>query len=154
MKILRIALAVALFVCIGNIGFAAETDSALEQEIKDFVQKYTEAFQAKDLDAIMAMYAEDAVLLGTGPGERFVGMEEIKGAYIEYFKAFDKEEATLTWYKAGSHGDVVWASGMSHVNTYMKNQKREFALNWSLVLVKLDGTWKFAQRHISNISCE
>lgn len=154
MKMLRVAVAVALVFIWGGLSFAADTDAALEKEIKDFVQNYTEAFQAKDLDTIMAMYSENAVLLGTGPGERFLGKEEISGAYLEYFKAFDKEESTLTWYKAGSQGDVVWVSGMSHIDTYFKNQKTQFALNWSLVLVKQDGAWKFAQRHISNISCE
>ena len=154
MKMLRAALAITLVLFFGNLPVAAEKDAVLEKEIKDFVQKYHQAFQAKDIDAIMAMYAKDAVLMGTGPGERFVGQEEIRGAYNEYFKAFDKEESTLTWYKADNRGDVVWAAGMSHINTYFKNKKSEFALNWTLVLVKQDGTWKFVQRHISNISCE
>jgi uncharacterized protein (TIGR02246 family) len=154
MKILRITLVLALVVFGGSLGVAADTDSALNKEITDFVQAYTQAFQAKDLDAIMAMYSENAVLLGTGPGERYEGMEEIRGAYMEYLKAFDKEESTLTWYKAASHGDVVWASGMSQLVDYFKNIKTQFAMNWSLVLVKQDGAWKFAQRHISNISCE
>ena len=102
----------------------------------------------------MAMYAEDAVLLGTGPGERYEGSEEIRNAYTEYFNTFDKEEGTLTWYKAGHQGDVVWAAGMSRIRSYLKNVEREFGLNWTLVLSKRDGTWKFVQRHISNISCE
>lgn len=154
MKMLRGTLAIMLVIFWGSLSIAAEKDAVLEKEIKDFVQKYQRAFQEKDIDAIMAMYATDAVLIGTGPGERFVGEEEIRGAYHEYFKAFDREEYTLTWHKAGTLGDVVWAAGMSHINSYFKNKKREFALNWTLVLVKQDGTWKFVQRHISNISCE
>jgi len=154
MKMLRVTLALALIVFWGSLSVAAEKDAAIEKEIKDFIQKYQQAFQAKDLDAIMTMYTEDAVLLGIGPGERYVGEEEIRGAYIEYFKAFDKEEWTLTWHKFDNLGDVVWASGMSNINTYFKNKKGEFALNWSLVLVKKDSAWKFVQRHISNISCE
>jgi len=82
------------------------------------------------------------------------GEEEIRNAYIEYFKTFDKEEHTITWHKAGNHGDVLWIAGMTHINGYLKNKKSEFGINWTLVLSKQDGAWKFVQRHMSNISCQ
>lgn len=154
MNMFRVILALVLVLCWGGLAGAADKDTALENEINEFVQKYQQAFQEKNIDAIMAMYSEDAVLLGTGPGERYVGQEEIKDAYQHYFSAFDKEEGTLTWRRAGHQGDVVWVAGMSHMTTYFKNEKTEFALNWTLVLAKKDGAWKAVQRHISNISRE
>ncbi|MDB4303747.1 nuclear transport factor 2 family protein [Desulfosarcina sp.] len=154
MKMVRVALALVLAVCWGSFTFAAEKDAAFEKEITEFVQKHRQAFKEKDIDGVIALYAEDAVLMGTGPGERFVGQEEIRNAHMEYFKAFDKEESTLTWHKTGKNGDVVWVSGMTHIRSFFKNNKRDFAINWTSVLSKQDGTWKFVQRHISNISCE
>ncbi|MGB3648625.1 MAG: nuclear transport factor 2 family protein, partial [Desulfobulbales bacterium] len=72
----------------------------------------------------------------------------------EYFKSFDKEESVLTWHKSNRNGDVVWIASMVSINSYFKNNKKEFALNSTMVLAKQEGTWKFVQRHISNISCE
>jgi ketosteroid isomerase-like protein len=83
-----------------------------------------------------------------------VGKEEIRDAYQHYFDAFDKEEGTLTWHQAGHQGNVVWVAGMSTINSYFKNEKTEFAMNWTFVLEKKDGAWKIVQRHISNISPE
>lgn len=154
MKVIRIVMAMVIVVCFASTAFASEMDAKTEKEVVEFVKKYRQEFEQRNIDAVMAMYAEDAVLMGTGSGERWVGPEEIRNAYLEIFKTFDKEESTLTWHKEGEKGDVVWVAGMTHVNGYVKNEKREFALNWTMVLVKQDGTWKFVQRHISNISCE
>ena len=154
MKIVRIMVALVFVVCFAGISVAAQSDADVEKEIMEFVQKYRQAFEQKDLDGVMALYAEDAVLIGTGPGERFEGAEEIRMAHAEIFKTFDKEESILTWHKSGGSGDVVWIAGMTSINTYFKNNKKEFALNWTMVLAKQKGTWKFVQRHISNISCE
>ena len=154
MKKVRVTLALMLIVFWGSLAVAAEKDAGPEKEIMEFVQKYQQAFQKKDVDGVMAMYAKDAVMMGTGPGERYVGPEEIRNAYVEYFKTSDKEEYTLTWHKADKHGDVLWVAGMTHVSAYLKNKKSEFGINWTLVLSKQDGAWKFVQHHISNISCE
>jgi ketosteroid isomerase-like protein len=154
MKMIRIMMAMVFVLSLANFASASGLDADTEKEIMEFVLKYRQAFEQKDVDEVMAMYAADAVLMGTGPGERFVGAEEIRDAHLELFKSFDKEESTLTWHLAGTQGDVVWIAGMTHINGYMKNNKKEFALNWTMVLAKEEGTWKFVQRHISNISCE
>jgi uncharacterized protein (TIGR02246 family) len=154
MKMIRIMMALVFVLSLANFASASGLDADTEKEIMEFVQKYRQAFEQKDVDEVMAMYAADAVLMGTGPGERFVGAEEIRAAHLELFKSFDKEESTLTWHQAGTQGDVVWIAGMTHINGYIKNNKKEFALNWTMVLIKEEGTWKFVQRHISNISCE
>jgi uncharacterized protein (TIGR02246 family) len=154
MKIVRIMVALVFVVSFAGISMAAQSDADVEKEIMEFVQKYRQAFEQKDLDGVMAFYAEDAVLIGTGPGERFEGAEEIRMAHTEYFKSFDKEESVLTWHKSNRNGDVVWIASMVSINSYFKNNKKEFALNSTMVLAKQEGTWKFVQRHISNISCE
>lgn len=154
MKMVRVTLALVLFVFWGGLAVAAEKDVGPEKEIMEFVQNYQQAFQKKDIDGVVAMYAKDAVLMGTGPGERYVGPEEIRNAYMEYFKTSDKEVYNNTWNKLGKHGDVLWVAGMTHVSAYLKNKKNEFAINWTVVLSKQDGAWKVVQHHISNISCE
>ena len=103
MKIVRIMVALVFVVSFAGISLAAETDVDTDKELMEFVQKYRQAFEQKDIDGVMAMYAKDAVLMGTGPGERFVGAEEIRNAHVELFKTFDKEESTLTWHKTGRH---------------------------------------------------
>ena len=154
MRMTRVFLALFLMILWGGPATAGELDEKTKAEIKEFILKHRKAFQEKDIDTVMSMYSEDAVMMGTGPGERFEGQEEIRNAYLEYFNSFDREDYTVTWYKAGMQGDVLWATGMTMIRSYYKNELNEFPLNWSSVIVKEDGTWKFVQRHISNISCE
>ena len=56
------------------------------------MQKHDEAMNQHNLEGITALFAPDSktVILGTGPGERYQGREEIKTAYTEMFKDFDR----------------------------------------------------------------
>src|SRR5262245_53519896 len=54
-------------------------------------QRHDDAMNQQNLEALVSMYSPaQSVILGTGPGERYEGREEIKMAYSEFFKDFDK----------------------------------------------------------------
>jgi hypothetical protein len=81
-------------------GRAQETQSADPSQIVALLQKHDNALNQLDLDGIMSVFAPSAniVVLGTGPGERWSGKDEIKGAYTEIVKDFDKGTATHDCY--------------------------------------------------------
>lgn len=133
---------------------AAEADSAVMTEIEQMLKAHGEAFDKKDLDAVMGFYAPEAVLMGTGPGERYEGTEEIKEAHRHFFESFDKQTSVPTWHKFGIKGDVAWGLVMKHYTAYHKNMKNEYALNWSTAIEKQNGKWVFVSVHFSNLVCE
>lgn len=135
-------------------GLASEANSDAMAEIDQMIKSHNQAYDNKDIDAVMAFYAPDAVLMGSGPGERYDGTEEIRDAHIHFFESYDKQTSELTWHKTRVNGDVAWSMSMKQYTLYNKNVKNEFALNWSVVLEKQNGKWVFVSLHFSNLVCE
>ena len=92
------------------------------------------------------------MLLGTGEGERWLGKEEIQAAYAELFKSFDpgSRETRCTWTKAEVKSNLAWVASMCWVSDFLKNEKREYATNLTIVLEQLDSKWYFRVVHFSN----
>jgi len=130
---------------------AAEVNPETKAEIRAFLDQYREAFKLKNADAVMAMYAPDAVLMGTGPGELYDGADAIRKAHIEFFKSFDKEARTIDWIKVGTKDDVAWIAASVKFTSYLKDKKVEFLIHSTSVLEKRDGKWLIIVRHISNL---
>lgn len=133
---------------------AAKADSGAKAEIGQIIKTHNQAFDNKDIDAVMGFYAPDAILMGTGPGERYDGTDEIREAHAHFFESYDKQRSELTWHKTWINGDVAWVMAMKQYTLYNKNVKNEFALNWSVVLEKRDGKWVFVSLHFSNLVCK
>jgi len=135
---------------------AQTIDSQVRDEIRETLKKHDKALNEQDMAGVMATYApgENTVLLGTGPGERWVGAAEIESAYTEFFKDYDPNTVDIncTWSSAGAKGEVAWLVAMCQITDFLKNQQREFALNISAVLEKLEGQWRFRMFHFSNLT--
>ena len=147
----RIVLVGLLLCLVPSLGTAGEEMSPEAEEVAATLNRLNKASDEKDIDGVMALVAPDAVFMGTGPGERWEGEEVIREAYGQFFASSDKEVAELTWRKVGVHGDIAWAAGMLNVTSYLRNYKKQFPLNVSVVLVKQDdGVWRIVQYHHSN----
>ena len=57
-------------------------------EPKLLLQTWIDAFQRRDVDAVVACYANDAVNFQVAAGEPAVGIEQIRKDTIEFFKGF------------------------------------------------------------------
>lgn len=55
---------------------------------KQLLQNWIDAFQAFDVDAVVACYADDAVNFQIAVGEPAVGIEQIRKDTEEFFKGF------------------------------------------------------------------
>jgi hypothetical protein len=56
------------------------------------LKKHDEALNKHNLSGLLALYSPSpkTVILRTGSGEKYQGKAEVKTAYTEVFKAFDK----------------------------------------------------------------
>jgi ketosteroid isomerase-like protein len=151
-----IAVLLLTFVAGMTSSLAQEADTKAVVEIKGMLEKHDKAFNEQNLAAIMETFAPGpkTVVLGTGPGERWVGKEEIDAAYKEMFKDFDPGSmtATCTWKVGDVMGNLAWLMAMCQLTDYLKNVKREYGLNISAVLEKMDGKWYFRAMHFSNLT--
>lgn len=124
--------------------------------VRELFEAHEKAFNAHDLAGVMKLYApgDKTVAMGTGPGERWIGTAEIEDAYKHFFADFDPGtiKRTCPWILSDASGDVGWVSASCDYEDSLKGTQRAYALNISVVLQKLDGTWKLRAMHFSNLT--
>ena len=135
---------------------AGKEDPKVVEEVREMLAKHDKAINDQNLDAVMATFANDpkTVVLGTGQGERFVGLDAIRQAYTEIFKDYDKGtlETNCDWKTGGADDDgkMAWLAATCQAKDAMKGVKREYVLNVSAAVVKQEGGWRFVMLHMSN----
>jgi len=147
----------ALIFTLGSIQVLGQkTQSADLSQIVALLQKHDDALNQHDLDGIMSVFAptQNIVVLGTGPGERWSGRDEIRGAYTEIIKDFDRGTATRECYwKTGEIiENTAWVASMCKFADSKDGKKREYELNVSGVLRRIGGKWYFQSLHFSNLT--
>jgi uncharacterized protein (TIGR02246 family) len=125
-----------------------------QKEVFAVIEEYNQALGRKDVDACMAVFVPgpDTMVMGTGPGETWRGPEEIRDAHVNFFKGFDKETTEPVWRHVHVLGDVAWVAAQSYHVDHLKGEKREFIMNVSGVFQKMDGKWRIAMIHASNVT--
>ena len=144
---------VVLLLALG-VSQAGQTDSKAEAGIKKLMESYRAAVGKQDLAGVMKSFADgpDTVVMGTGPGELYVGKESIENAYRAFFSNFQTEKNKITWMKSGVNGDAAWILGTSLVTQTQEKGNNEFEMNWSAVLEKKGDEWKIVALHFSHLT--
>jgi ketosteroid isomerase-like protein len=150
------ATALALATGVAASAALAEVDQGTVDSVKALWQQQHKSLDEHDIAAVMATYssADDIMLMGTGPGEHWVGPEEIKDAYAHFMKGFDANTMEVTCGDgAGStQGDVVWLTAVCNFSDSQAGAERKFVTNLSAVLVKEDDDWRFHTMHFSHLT--
>jgi uncharacterized protein (TIGR02246 family) len=135
-------------------GAYAEPPSETEEAISAAAEKYLEAFAARDLDGCLATFApgKKTVMMGTGPGERWVGLKDIRMAHEEMFKAFEKESFERQWHVVSQRGKIAWTASESLITDVVAGKEHKFTLHSSAVWVLRDDKWQIALLHYSNLT--
>ena len=122
--------------------------------IQALLSRHDQALVNQDLAGVLDSFMTDAILMGTGPGEQWRGTEAIKDAYQHFFTDYDagSQNIDCTWRSAGTNDNLTWLTAMCWFTDYLKNEKREFAVNISAVAEKQGGEWRFRTFHFSNVT--
>ena len=88
------------------------------EQIRALLRAHDEAFTNHDLNGIMACLTEKTAIMGTGPGETWLGPDEIKVAYEHFFENFDKGEQKFEYqFKIGGvTSEMGWLMTAGNVN--------------------------------------
>lgn len=132
---------------------AAENPEALDALVA-LVESYYKAFSSHDVSGVLATFAPNAVILGTGPGEIWGGPEEIGQAYKNFFQNFDKgkQESEALFRSANIVGGMAWLMSVTKVKFTKGTDVTEFGVNSSTVFEKTDGKWFIRLMHFSNLT--
>lgn len=116
---------------------------------RDVLTDWLTAFNARDLDRICALYAEDAVLWGTFSE----GVITSRDALRDYFaRAFDRgfqADADLQAVVVQALGPVAIASGAFGLAADLDGQRGVLPARFSIVLVQSRGAWSIINHHSS-----
>jgi uncharacterized protein (TIGR02246 family) len=131
-----------------------KADNPELEAIRAVFKAHDVAMTGHNLDGALACFAPDAVLMGSGPGELWSGTEEIKEAYTNFFKGYDKGEQDFHYNHrfGGLSSDMGWLVVSGEVNGKKDGKKVAFPLNISLTMVKKGGKWAIASMHFSTLT--
>jgi uncharacterized protein (TIGR02246 family) len=122
-----------------------------EQAIRALIAKWTRAVEAKDADAIVADYAEEAVLFDAIPPAKTVGRRAIRDVWAKCFpyfpETFRSEHKDLAVVVGG---DVAFAHGFHHF--LPRSADHPAGSTWMRVTIgfaKRNGRWRVAHEHVS-----
>jgi uncharacterized protein (TIGR02246 family) len=126
------------------------------EKIRALLKAHDDAMTSHDLKGVMACLTEKAAIMGTGPGEIWVGPDEIKTAYEHFFEGFDKGEQNFEYqFKIGGvTADMGWLMASGNVVAKKEGKDVSFPLNLSLTVAKDSGNWKIAAMHFSTLTGE
>lgn len=114
-------------------------------------EAFYEAFEQRDLDAMMAVWAEDDTIVCVHPGgERLVGREAIAEAWRQIFRNEARLEFRLLHCHALSDEGVVVHSVLEEIRVDGRPDFRAVVAATN-VFVLTDGGWRLWMHHGSNM---
>jgi ketosteroid isomerase-like protein len=115
---------------------------------------HDKAMTNHDLGGVMKCLTENAAIMGTGPGEFWVGPEEIKIAYEHFFETFEKGAQHFEYqFRIGGVGaDMGWLMASGNVTAKKDGKEFAFPLNISLTVAKKSEEWRIAAMHFSTLT--
>ena len=133
---------------------AQQNDSAAaQQQINALLANWQKAFEAKDVNGVMAMYAQGYALTAFDvvPPLQYKGADAYRKDYGEFFAQFD---GPLHLQFGESHmeisGDLAIAYGLERITGKLKGgQPADVWLRYTSVFKRTGGQWRDIHDHVS-----
>ena len=138
--------------------FSKQGETRIISEVKTIIAQHNQALGAHDLKGVMTLYSSnpDIFLMGTGPGETYLGEEGIAGAYNQIFSRFKADSLTFKTdcITAGSKGDLAWFAVTTTISGTVNNELKAREFNLTGLLHKQKGKWRIINMHFSRLNAE
>lgn len=147
----------ALWVCEYGSGAKAQVgtpDQAVRDQIASVLHAYVAAFEAKDIEGVMKVFAdgENTIMMGTGKDEIWVGKENIRTAHNGFFENIKKETSEKKLLASQVNGNIAWLDGYTISKQATATGEQTFQLNLSIVMEKQGADWRVLSLHFSRLS--
>jgi ketosteroid isomerase-like protein len=148
---------ISIVLAMGAIGIAssvsahpAMSDKAKIQALED---RFTTAFSAKDLDAIMKVYVPDQGLFvfDVVPPRQYVGADAYRKDWQDFLATFKGPlKFALSDLDIHTDGTLGYSHSIQHVTgTDTKDKPVDFTVRVTDVYKKIKGNWLIVQEHVS-----
>ena len=128
-----------------------KADAKTESEVMSVLKKFTEAFEKRNLEDMLMLFAPDpdVVAIGSEADEKLVGMNEIKAFFKRYFDHFEALSMEFGWTMVSTAGKVAWAVIDDTVTVKAGGQETILLGRLTSVLEKRGDKWLIVQMHHS-----
>lgn len=122
-----------------------------EAQIRERLTAWTRALHAKDLNALMALYAPDTVTFDLMPPQQVKGADHYRKNFERWFAAMlgpiDYEVHDL---RIMTGADVAFCHSLSHVKATRTNgEKADYWVRVTVGFQKQSGRWMMIHDHVS-----
>jgi uncharacterized protein (TIGR02246 family) len=130
---------------------AALGDPAAAQEIRGWLDHWTKAVSAKDVDRVMELYTDDVVSYDVVPPLQYVGKEAYRADYQQFFSQYESDLHVETRdLHVGTTGELGYATGLQTISGMLKHgQKSGVWVRFTSLFRKVDGKWLDFHDHVS-----
>ncbi len=122
-----------------------------EAEIKRVIERYVEAFRARDLDRVMSIYAPEIVTFDVVPPLQYVGADAMRNRWKEVFSSlpgpvgYDIADLSIT---VGE--DMAFTHSFNRISaTLPTGQQIGTWVRWTACWRKIGGQWLLVHDHVS-----
>jgi len=128
-----------------------KADAKTESEVMSALKKFTDAFGERNLEDLLMLFAPDldVVVIGSGAGEKNVGMSEIKAFFKGLFDDFEALSVEFGWTMVSKAGTVAWVAVDDTITLKAGGQETIEQGRVTFVLDKRGDKWLILQLHHS-----
>lgn len=123
-----------------------------EDAVLATLEAYAEAYCAKDIDRLMAVFddGDDISLIGTGVDELCSGRSDIEAVFLRNFADATARKFQWHWKHVTVAGDcaVIAVTLTIHLNT--EDGPMQVPVRWTVSLARRADHWRWLHRHASS----
>jgi len=129
----------------------AQSKNRAETDIRDWLDRWTKAFGAKNLEAIMALYADDVVAYDVVPPLQYVGKNAYRKDYEQFLAQYEGNlHVEVRDLHIDASGDLGFATGLELISGVLKSgQKSDVWIRFTSLYRKTNGHWLDFHDHVS-----
>jgi len=130
---------------------AALGDPAAAQEIRGWLDHWTKAVSAKDVDRVMELYTDDVVAYDVVPPVQYVGKAAYRADWQQFFYQYESDLRVETRdLHVGASGELGYATGLQMISGMLKHgQKSGVWVRFTSLYRKVNGKWLDFHDHVS-----
>jgi uncharacterized protein (TIGR02246 family) len=118
------------------------------EDVASAVDRWAKAFNANDVDALVKLYAPDAVLIGPAGSTVNEGSDTIRTYYSRLEKSGDKVKMDVRKVVV-LDDNVAYVAGFDEFTAVRNGQTGTSTNGFTMVLVRRDNQWLIAHQHSS-----
>lgn len=143
-----------VFVLLMVFGMAPAAWAGPAEEIAEIGRERAKAYREGNLDALIAAYADNAVLISARVPFRVEGKEAIRGYFAELFERYPTRSFVVRQPSTRVYGNdtVVVQNVYAHLRFVDRTgQVTDRFTRISQTWVKIDGKWRIVDLHVSGL---